>query len=320
MGFVETYSRIEGLVGNAADFSLIEIREGLFEGVDQNGNLCIVVKSSDSFQREIRRNTELVSIECNIEVDYLIESHKYHDTVHIIKCLSRDSKDRELFIEVADILISESECHDYDYIETFNALAAFFKDKRELSDIELIGLYAELFFIKKYQSKLNIARYWQTTDRERFDFSISDQLKIEIKSTIKPNRIHHFRHEQLMTSVYTIIVISYMLKHDDMGLSLFDLILTCKNYFSDNKRMLLKLEGILKNTSEERLKSIKFSEPYTNEMERIVHAEEIPRFQEKDPAGVFRAEYDSDLENCKFIDACEFVNTVSFEHGAENEQ
>lgn len=40
----------------------------------------------------------------------------------------------------------------------------------------------------------------------KFDFSISEKVKLEVKATVKNIRTHHFRHEQLMTEVYDIFV------------------------------------------------------------------------------------------------------------------
>ena len=62
----------------------------------------------------------------------------------------------------------------------------------------------------------------------KFDFSISEKVKLEVKATVKNIRTHHFRHEQLMTEVYDIFVLSYLLRYDDEGLSLFELLMSCK--------------------------------------------------------------------------------------------
>ena len=69
-----------------------------------------------------------------------------------------------------------------------------------------------------------LVQIWKTTKT----FSISEKLKLEIKSTTKNSRTHHFRHEQLMTELYNIYVLSYMFRYDDEGLSLWELILESK--------------------------------------------------------------------------------------------
>ena len=39
---------------------------------------------------------------------------------------------------------------------------------------------------------IDISEYYQIEDRRKFDFSISDRKKIDVKTTTKPERIHHF--------------------------------------------------------------------------------------------------------------------------------
>lgn len=84
-----------------------------------------------------------------MRVRYEIKSEIHEDTVHIIRCLSENQRDRHLFLELAVVLIKEGDCSEEAIIETFNILRTFFYDKKLISDNELIGLYAELYTIYK---------------------------------------------------------------------------------------------------------------------------------------------------------------------------
>lgn len=50
------------------------------------------------------------------------------------------------------VLIQEGDKSEEAIIETFNILRTFFNDKKELSDNELIGLYAELYTICSFMN------------------------------------------------------------------------------------------------------------------------------------------------------------------------
>ena len=58
----------------------------------------------------------------------------------------------------------------------------------------------------------------------KFDFTLTEKKRIEIKSTLKANRTHHFKHDQLLSELYDIRVVSIMLRRSDVGISLGDLI------------------------------------------------------------------------------------------------
>jgi hypothetical protein len=135
-------------------------------------------------------------------------------------------------------------------------------------------------------------------------------VKIEIKSTTKNERKHHFKHEQLAYETYDIFVVSYMLRPDDEGISLFDLIETVKPLIMGDPRRLMTLEKYLKNTSEQRLRQCKFNEQLAIDRRRIYMAQDIPRFSEQSPAGLTNAEYDCNLESANSIDENEFITRI----------
>ena len=239
--------------------------------------------------------------------EYIVEWNIRH-IVHIIRCLSELPREKYLFLELATVLIHESGESEEAIMETFNTLRTFFNDKKELSDNELIGLYAELYTIYSFHESLEIEKYWQSRDRMKFDFSISEKVKLEVKATVKNTRTHHFRHEQLMTEVYNIFVLSYLLRYDDEGLSLYDLLLLCKEFMSKDARKLMRLNYVLKNVGEDRLKYMRFNRAYTDANRHIYRAEDIPKFNQNTPRGVANAEYDCILDNVQFVEDTLFID------------
>ena len=215
-----------------------------------------------------------------------------------------------MFLELATVLLAHNDHSEEAIMEAFNILRTFFSDKKDVSDNELIGLYAELYTICKYHNELHIERYWQSKDRMKFDFSFSERTKLEIKATTKNSRTHHFRHEQLMTEIYDIYILSYLLRHDDEGLSLFELLSRSKEYLADDARRLLTINRVLKNVSEDRLRNLRFNQDFTNANMRFFAAADVPKFNECTPSGVANAEYDCTLDNVPYIQERSFVDCV----------
>lgn len=308
MDIVEFFRNHFGGVNiSSHDFSLVEYDTNILIGVDSSEHICVVIRSTNPHRFPLKHKTQKMSIECNMSVHYELSGELHDDSVHIIRCLSEIQREKYLFLELATVLIKEGDGSEDAIMETFNTLRTFFNDKKELSDTELIGLYAELYTIYRFHGSLGIEKYWQSRDRMKFDFSLSEKVKLEIKATVKNTRIHHFRHEQLMPEVYDIYVLSYLLRYDDEGLSLFNLLVICKDFLSSDSRKLLRTNYILKNVGEERLKYMRFNCVYTEVNKHFYRATDIPKFNQDTPQGVANAEYDCVLDNVRFIEDDLFI-------------
>lgn len=292
------------------DFFLVEFESNIMVGVDKDSNIAVVLKSAPPKRFPLKHKTKNMSIECNVNVRYELAGKSYSDTVHIIRCLSSEKREKELFLELSMVLIQESDYSEESIMDTFGVLRSFFDDKKEFSDTELIGLYAELHTIITYHDTLEIEKYWQSRDRMKFDFSFSPKVKLEVKATTKNSRAHHFRHEQLMTQIYDVFVLSYLLRFDDEGLSLYELLLKSKEYLKTESSKLLRIDRVLKNTSEDRLKSMKFNNDYTVMNRHFYRAIDIPKFNECTPAGVTNAEYDCVLDTVPYITDDNFITII----------
>lgn len=286
------YSKFES-ISNSSGYKIAEFAKDFFVGVDENKNVVVVIKPSSQTGRPYYIGTKALSLECNAKVSF---SNSCSQNVHILKCMLRSKKEKEIFLEVAKLFINDDYSDKY-IIDTFNTLQTFFANKSELSDNELTGFYAELYTIYKFHNSLQIERFWQTKDRLKFDFSFSETLKLEIKATTKETRVHHFKHEQLNSNYFDIYVLSYMFRYDDEGFSLYDLMEYVKPILAGYKDLSLRLNYIQKNTSIEQLKDLKYNSVYTDEQMHFYSAKDIPKFKEQTPAGVSKAEYDCSLEN-----------------------
>lgn len=307
--FHELMSNVSGQVH---DFVLYKYTETMFIGVDSDRNCVVICKSNKSGRSALQQRTKMISIECNMQVNYIVDGHEESGKVHIIRCFTTSEKEQEIFVELAPLFdeASMQEDQEESLLDTVSILASFFANMVEPSDAELQGLFAELYTIRTYEGTLRLSQYWQSKDRMKFDFSLADKLKIEVKSTLRNERKHHFRHDQLAHEMFEIYVVSYMLRHDDAGLSLLDLIEEVKPLIQEDPRRLLILDRYLKNTSELRLSQFRFNEQLTDGKRQIYRASDIPRFIEDAPAGVTNAEYDCNLDTVKPIDEIVFITEI----------
>ncbi len=85
------------------------------------------------------------------------------------------------------------------------------------------GLWAELFVIDRATDPSYLVKSWHTSGTDTFDFNDGTD-KIEVKSTSKNNRIHHFSHNQLTPNKGSNVVIaSIQVAQSGMGKSIHDL-------------------------------------------------------------------------------------------------
>ena len=226
---------------------------------------------------------------------------------------SNDEKLVELFVQLSHIF-----SNDYDeskLLKHFLSLKDLFANDKKASYEELQGMYGELFVM--YSLKINygfdISNYYQRVDKNKFDFSISQKKKFDIKSTIKPVRIHHFLHEQLDVERYNISIVSLMLQKDDCGMSLLELIRECKDLFSNNLNLVLHIENMVKNIDKDVLEEIRYNYAYSKENMRFYFANSIPKINEKNIDGVFNIEYDVDFSGAQSITIGSFIDWVKSE-------
>ena len=307
MEIIDFFKKIFDKIENTSDFKIAEYEKNFFVGIDKENNIVIVLKPNNQNGRPYNITTKSLTLECNVKVSF---SSAKEETVHILKCLLNTTKEKQIFLEISKLFINDEYSDKY-VIETFNTLQNFFSNRKELSDNELTGFYAELYTIYKFHELLKIEQYWQSKDRLKFDFSFTEKTKLEIKATTKDIRQHHFLHEQLNSKYFEIFILSYKFRYDDTGLSLFDLINLVKPILSNNKELYMRLTYLEKNASIERLKELKYNQIYTDENMHFFRALDIPKFKEETPSGVSKAEYDCTLENIPFLETKDFVRKIN---------
>lgn len=210
MNIIDTYYSSDIFTNENYDFYLKVVEDSLYVGKTKEGYTSVVVKSGDLTNEKLFQQTALLILKCNIMVSYVVNNECINDKVSAIICKSMDKKIIHTFLRLCDTFIHPKMSAN-EISEIFRTLNDFFSTDRSYSNAELQGLYCELFTILFFMNKINLVANWQQRDKLKFDFSINQTTKIEVKSTIKTVRQHHFLHEQLATELYNIYILSYKL-------------------------------------------------------------------------------------------------------------
>ena len=235
--------------------------------------------------------------------------------MHTIVCKEKDEERIKAFIRLTKAFSEiDKNLDQYYFAKLFSSISSLFDKKRKVSEFEIQGLFAELYSILYLRDKnCDIAKYWQSKDRMKFDFSINTTKRLEIKSTLKSHRVHHFRHDQLLGSMYDIKIVSVMLQKNDQGISIIDLVDIIREEYSDDYSLMLHIDSIISQIDEEYLLNIRYDKIYIDKNIRFFDVKAIPHFNEKTPDGVFNAEYDCDLETTDSLSIEELIEWIKGE-------
>lgn len=306
MKIKEIFNQLDLITQSDKDYAALKVSEELYLGFDLEGHLCVIIKSNNHNQDSFSQRTELLSIETNQVVSFTDGQNEEDGYFHILTCYSNNTKDKEIFVDLCDTYYNKPDLSPIEIVEIFATLASFFETKITISDSELQGLFGELFTIYYYRDKLDFAKYWQSKEKLKFDFSINSNIKLEIKTTTKPQRIHSFVHDQLATNIYDVFVLSQKLMYDDSGLKLVKLIDDCLPLLQFYPKKMERLIKVLYTCSNDQLRNHSYSENYLINNMRFYHARNIPHFEDVD--GVSNATYNCDFENITPLNEEETIN------------
>ena len=270
-----------------------------YYGKDNNGRIIFMAESKSPKLLPVTQETKSLLFAFNKKCTFSLEQNECTRIVHLLACKESSEDSLLAFIRLTHAFSVTAHDDDRYYsAKLFSAISSLFAKDKVASELELQGLFAELYTILYFrQHNCDLANYWQSQSRMKFDFSLTAKKRLEIKSTIRPNRIHHFRHEQLLNELYDIRIVSVMLQKSDQGLSLELLVELIRELYSDNYGLLLHIESVVSSIDHSLLASLKYDKTYLDQNIRFFDANMIPHFYEKTPDGVFNAEYDCDLEN-----------------------
>lgn len=288
--------------------------DNAYYGVDGDKKTVFVLESDNDNLQPLIQTTKELRLLFNTRVVLKIEGEEQRKTVHILVCLSDDYSNIESFIRLTKAFIFESEKGEpVNICDFFKTLTKFFSPSNtDFNLIELQGLYTELYTIYYFhQHGIQLNKYWHSNGKMKFDFSLGDKKRIEIKSTMREERSHHFKHEQLISYLYDIFIVSYKLRHSDNGLSLGKLLEYIYDIIADDYKALALIGKYIHNVPRNELENICFDNTYTQENIRFIQAKDVPKINACQPNGVFNVEYDSDLSLVQGNSLTDFISWIN---------
>lgn len=312
----EVLDKINTIQNPSKNFLMFQTHDnGCYFGKDQEGNVVYMIHSRvpniPAVNQETRSLRFIFNKKCVFECDN-VESLK---TMHVLTCKERDQEKIKAFIRLTQSFsITETGSDEYYLAKLFSYISALFDKQRHISETELQGLFSELYSILfLYKAGCDVSKYWQTQNRMKFDFSFGLTKRMEIKSTLKTERFHHFRHDQLLSELYDIRIVSILLRKSDGGISLAEVVDQIREIYSDNFPLMYHIDSLISQIDEDYLYSIKYDVPHLDYNIRFYNAKDIPHFNEKNPDGVFNTEYDCSLDNIASINIEDIISWIEEE-------
>lgn len=246
-------------------------------------------------------NLDLISVQyaqrCNLKINN--DSHESYYT--IVRLKSIDPNIVRYFIDIVSLILVKigefpKQQHLINELKTLVELFRLFSNT-PLNSIQ--GLWAELFVIERACNPSYFVKSWHVSVNDIYDFNDGFN-KIEVKSTVKRQRIHHFSCEQLSpNSGSQLAICSIMMSNTGQGISVFDLKDSIEKRLSIEDR--LHLNGIIiKTLGSDFEKAVDTYFDYQKALDsyRIYNYADIPSIDTDAIANeISNLHYDCDLSN-----------------------
>ncbi|MFC1917920.1 PD-(D/E)XK motif protein [Chloroflexota bacterium] len=293
--------------GHAFTVVAISGHTNLLLGVDIAGHPSLFVQAEEGAMEPPLR-TAKVSLELGhrYSLATMGESSRT-EVLHALRCESADASEVDTFLVLMEAFLAKYEGQQVnkdDLTSFFRSMVRLFAvvPARDLRS-ERQGLWGELFVMVRVQGLAFWAPFWHSETTRRFDFSANNR-RVEVKTTVGADRIHHFSHRQIY-AIYDeeIVIASLMLREEDAGLSLRELIRQARDGLRGTDHY-LKLERAVREAGMDLLDE---SGPVydATEAERTLawfHSTDTPHFCIPEPPGVSQTQYRVDLSTAPQID------------------
>jgi hypothetical protein len=276
--------------------------------VNSMGHPALIVETNSIFGGPSLKAAR-VSLKPSQELAVTIDGNTASKQIfHILICESSDRSDVANFLVLIEAFLASRiglEIAGDDLSSFFRSMIRLFAMK-PASDLDARrqGLWGELFMMRQVLGYRFWAPYWHGAVTGLFDFSAMSK-HIEVKSSIGQQRIHHFSHKQIWESEgEEILIASLVLRQDDSGLSLRELVQECREALRGTPDY-LKLEFAVRHAGmeDDSLSGPQFSEIAAEKELLWFRATDAPHFRMPEPPGVSETNYKVDLTRATPISA-----------------
>ena len=168
-------------------------------GTDKSKLPIILIHSKNNTSKHYPpTKLDLLKILFNKSCDITSENTTKTFNFTIIKLNSEDPEITSYFFKIIHLFINKigNEPDLVDVYKELNKMLDLFSKGKKISKKLVQGLFSEMVIINSSKNIDDQTEAWHNQNTDRFDFNDSE-VKIEVKSTSKYERIHNFRASQL---------------------------------------------------------------------------------------------------------------------------
>jgi len=287
--------------GHTYTVARIPGREDVYLGIDLGSRPCLFIATSETTQEPA-----LCSSHISLQLSKLYRladaggGLSKQGLFHSICCETTDDAEVGSFLLLIEAFLAYQQGKPIGGEE----LTSFFRSMLRLFSIsperdlkaERQGLWGELFMMSRIRGLRFWAPFWHSEITQTFDFS-SPGKRVEVKTTLGQQRIHQFSHRQVFTlEAQEIIIASLLLREDDVGQSLRDLINACREDLKGGPYF-IKLEKAVRRAGMEQSTEIGpiFAPAQAEQELAFFRSADAPHFRVPEPHGVSETRYQVDL-------------------------
>lgn len=164
------------------------------------------------------------------------------------------------------------------------------------------GLWGELLLIARCVDPVSALRSWHIAAFERFDFGAGDK-RVEVKTTGRSSRRHHFSLDQLTAAGLEVCVASIQVEPSAAGQSVSELVdeIASRLEQVDDAARLTTTVGAVLGTDWGDYSTARFDDALAASSVRFYRAEAVPRVSLPLPNSVTQVEFVSDLNDVESL-------------------
>lgn len=274
-------------------------------GIDDTGNPCVLVRPNPSNSKK----ASAISLE-NLEVQFRVNCRLQHevggfDTENytLLRLTSERTSDQTIFFSVCETIadLAGLEPDEATLNQAISRLVALFRRLLLPPSKTSIGLFGELVFILEARDAAEAILAWRNDEYDRYDFSTHD-VRIEVKSTSQPHRIHEFSFEQCQVQDDLIgIVASIIVEQSAGGVTVQQLQSQIEERLTGDYASLLKLRSVVAETlqvGQTTQNSPTFDLKKAKRSLQVYDLQAIPAIRETPQVGVTGVRFKSNLDLC----------------------
>ncbi len=311
MRAVELFQQLkETPSGHAFTIIAVPEHENVYLGIDAALRPCLFVRGAGkSLEPPLRTSHVSLQLGQEFTVAPMGETVR-SERLHALCCETSDPADVDTFLVLVEAFLARYKEDQVDQA----GLCAFFRSMARLfsvgssSDLqgERQGLWGELYFMRRVRGFTFWIQYWHSETTRKFDFSAGTK-RVEVKTAAGGERIHYFAHRQIYElEGEEIMIISLLLRKEDAGLSLKELIEQARVALRGSEHY-FKLEQAVRQAGMEAEGETgpAFDATEAEQCLAWYRAADAPHFRMAEPPGVSQTHYRVDLSTAPQVDAAE---------------